>query len=129
MSIFLMMVANTRRIASPLSEGTFLCYHDSRPGSISGRSAKALIYDGHRSDRIAKRFCFRSTKMGHQDRLSPVLTAPMRSTVPNLVYAANGSEVRIATVVGKVLVRDREVFTADEDAICAEAQVQAERAA
>lgn len=58
--------------------------------------------------------------------LSPVLEAPVRNIVPNLVYAANGSEVKTVMVAGKVLVRDGEVLTADEAAIRAEAQIQAE---
>jgi len=61
--------------------------------------------------------------------LSPVLTEPVRNIVPNLVYAANGSEVKTVMVAGKVLVRDGEVLTADEAAIRAEAQVQAEEIA
>jgi 5-methylthioadenosine/S-adenosylhomocysteine deaminase len=61
--------------------------------------------------------------------LTPVLTEPIRNIVPNLVYAANGSEVKTVMVAGKVLVRDGQVLTADEVAICAEAQVQAEAVA
>ena len=49
--------------------------------------------------------------------------------MPNLVYAANGSEVKTVMVAGQVLVRDGEVLTADEAAIRAEAQIQAEAAA
>jgi 5-methylthioadenosine/S-adenosylhomocysteine deaminase len=58
--------------------------------------------------------------------LSPVLTEPIRNIVPNLVYAANGSEVKTVVVAGKVLVRDGEVLVADEAAVRAEAQIQAE---
>jgi 5-methylthioadenosine/S-adenosylhomocysteine deaminase len=61
--------------------------------------------------------------------LSPVLTAPIRNIVPNLVYAANGSEVKTVMVAGKVLVRDGEVLVADEAVVRAEAQVQAEEVA
>jgi 5-methylthioadenosine/S-adenosylhomocysteine deaminase len=61
--------------------------------------------------------------------LSPVLTEPVRNIVPNLVYAGSGHEVRTVMVAGKVLVRDRVVLTADEAAIRAEAQVQAEAVA
>ncbi len=61
--------------------------------------------------------------------LSPVLTEPVRNIVPNLVYAASGHEVKTVMVAGKVLVRDGEVLTADEDAIRAEAQMQAEAVA
>jgi 5-methylthioadenosine/S-adenosylhomocysteine deaminase len=67
--------------------------------------------------------------------LSPVLEAPIRNIVPNLVYAAceasrgewdSGHEVKTVMVAGRVLVRDGVVLTADEDAIRAEAQIQAE---
>jgi 5-methylthioadenosine/S-adenosylhomocysteine deaminase len=58
--------------------------------------------------------------------LSPVLDEPVRNIVPNLVYAGSGHEVKTAVVAGRVLMRDREVLTADEASVRAEAQVQAE---
>lgn len=58
--------------------------------------------------------------------LSPVLQGPIRNIVPNLVYAGSGHEVKTVLVAGRVLVRNREVLTADEAAVRAEAQVQAE---
>jgi 5-methylthioadenosine/S-adenosylhomocysteine deaminase len=58
--------------------------------------------------------------------LSPVLTAPVRNIVPNLVYAGSGHEVKTVMVAGQVLVRDGEVPVADEAAVRAEAQAQAE---
>ncbi len=58
--------------------------------------------------------------------LSPVLTEPIRNIVPNLVYAASGREVKTVVVAGKVLVRDGKVMTADERAIRAEVQAQAQ---
>ncbi len=61
--------------------------------------------------------------------LTPVLTSPVRNIVPNLVYAASGHEVVMVMVAGKVLVRDGEVLTADEAAIRAEAQTEAEQIA
>ena len=61
--------------------------------------------------------------------LSPVLEAPVRNIVPNLVYAGSGHEVKTVMIAGKVLVRDGEVLVADETAIRAEAQVQAEEVA
>ncbi len=61
--------------------------------------------------------------------LSPVLTGPVRNIVPNLVYAASGHEVKTVMVAGKILVRDREVLTADQVAIRSEAQTQAEAVA
>jgi 5-methylthioadenosine/S-adenosylhomocysteine deaminase len=61
--------------------------------------------------------------------LSPVLNAPVRNIVPNLVYAATGHEVTMVMVAGKVLVGEGEVLTADEEAIRAHAQAQAEEVA
>jgi 5-methylthioadenosine/S-adenosylhomocysteine deaminase len=61
--------------------------------------------------------------------LTPVLTQPVRNIVPNLVYAASGHEVKTVMVAGKVLVRDGEVLIADEAAVRAVAQVQAEEVA
>jgi 5-methylthioadenosine/S-adenosylhomocysteine deaminase len=57
--------------------------------------------------------------------LSPVLEAPVRNIVPNLVYAGSGHEVKTVIVAGQTLMRDRQVLTADEAAIRAEAQAQA----
>ena len=57
--------------------------------------------------------------------LSPVLDAPVRNIVPNLVYADSGHEVKSVMVAGRVLVRDRRVLTADEAAVRAEAQAEA----
>jgi len=51
------------------------------------------------------------------------------SIVPNLVYAGSGHEVKTVIVAGRVLMRDRQVPTADEAAIHAEAQAQAEAVA
>jgi len=61
--------------------------------------------------------------------LSPVIEMPVRNIVPNLVYAGSGHEVKTVMVAGKVLVRDGEVLGADEGAVRAEAQVQAEEIA
>ena len=49
--------------------------------------------------------------------------------MPNLVYAGTGHEVKTVVVAGEVLVRDGEVLTADEAAVRAKAQEQAERVA
>ena len=58
--------------------------------------------------------------------LSPVLDAPVRNIVPNLVYSGSGHEVKTVMVAGRILVRDYQVLTADEAAVRAEAQTQAE---
>jgi 5-methylthioadenosine/S-adenosylhomocysteine deaminase len=61
--------------------------------------------------------------------LSPVLKAPIRNIVPNLVYAATGGEVRLVMVAGRVLVRGGEILSADEAEVRAKAQTQAEKVA
>jgi len=61
--------------------------------------------------------------------LSPVLDAPVRNIVPNLVYAGSGHEVKTVMVAGRVLVRDGQVLTAAEAAVRAEARAQAEAVA
>lgn len=61
--------------------------------------------------------------------LAPVLEAPVRNIVPNLVYAGTGHEVNTVVVAGRVLVRDGQVLTADEAAVRAEAQAQAQAVA
>jgi 5-methylthioadenosine/S-adenosylhomocysteine deaminase len=58
--------------------------------------------------------------------LSPMMDAPVRNIVPNLVYAGSGHEVRTVVIAGQIVVRDGQALTADESAIRAEAQVQAE---
>jgi 5-methylthioadenosine/S-adenosylhomocysteine deaminase len=58
--------------------------------------------------------------------LTPALDAPIRTIVPNLVYAGSGHEVRTVMIAGRVLVRDGQVLTLDEGEIQAEAQRQAE---
>lgn len=58
--------------------------------------------------------------------LTPVLEAPVRNIVPNLVYAGTGHEVKTVIVAGRVLMRDGVTLTADEAAVRAEAQAQAQ---
>jgi len=58
--------------------------------------------------------------------LSPVMDVPVRNIVPNLVYAGSGHEVTTVIIAGRVVVADGRVLTADEAAIRAEAQAQAE---
>lgn len=49
--------------------------------------------------------------------LSPVVEAPIRNIVPNLVYAATGHEVDTVIVAGRVLMEGRRLLTADEKAV------------
>ena len=58
--------------------------------------------------------------------LTPALDTPIRTIVPNLVYAGSGHEVKTVMVAGKILMRDRRVLTMDEAEVQAEAQRQAE---
>lgn len=58
--------------------------------------------------------------------LTPVLQAPIRNLVPNLVYAASGHEVSTVMVAGKLLMHQGRVLGVDEAAIRDEAQHQAE---
>lgn len=58
--------------------------------------------------------------------LLPALDGPVRNIVPNLVYAARGTEVRTVMVAGRVLMRDGRVSTMDEGAVRDEAQAAAQ---
>jgi 5-methylthioadenosine/S-adenosylhomocysteine deaminase len=57
--------------------------------------------------------------------LTPLLTAPIRNIVPNLVYAASGQEVDLVMVAGRILQRDGCLLVADERAVREEAQAMA----
>jgi 5-methylthioadenosine/S-adenosylhomocysteine deaminase len=61
-----------------------------------------------------------------QLNLMPILEAPIRNIVPNLVYAASGREVDLVMVAGRPLVRDGQVLTIDEEEVRLEAQRQAD---
>ncbi|WP_437965058.1 amidohydrolase family protein [Sorangium sp. So ce260] len=58
--------------------------------------------------------------------LSPVLDAPVRNIVPNLVYNARGTEVRTVMVAGRAVMRDGQVLTMDEREVLEAAQAAAE---
>lgn len=64
-----------------------------------------------------------------QPCLSPVILAPVRNVVPNLVYSAKGGEVEMVLVDGNVLVEDFKVCTADEKEVVRAAQQAAQRVA
>lgn len=57
--------------------------------------------------------------------LTPVVTYPFRNIIPNLVYAANGSEVETSIIDGKVIMEERRLLTANEEEIIGEAQEKA----
>jgi 5-methylthioadenosine/S-adenosylhomocysteine deaminase len=56
----------------------------------------------------------------------PIIDAPVRTLVPNLIYAGTGKEVQTMIVAGRVVMRDRQVLTLSEAQVRAEAQHQAE---
>lgn len=58
--------------------------------------------------------------------LSPVLEAPVRNIVPNLVYAGTGHDVKTVMVAGQILVRDGEMLIADQDAVRSDARARAQ---
>ena len=51
--------------------------------------------------------------------MMPVYEHPMRNIVPNLVYSARGSEVRLVAVEGQIIFEDNQFFTLDEKEIIA----------
>ncbi len=61
--------------------------------------------------------------------LTPMLETPIRTLVPNLVYAASGHEVQTVMVAGRILMRERQVLTLDEAEVQLQAQRQAEAVA
>ena len=56
----------------------------------------------------------------------PIIDEPIRTLVPNLIYAGTGKEVRTMVVAGRIVMRDREVLTFSESQVRADAQHQAE---
>ena len=61
--------------------------------------------------------------------LTPILDEPIRNIVPNLVYAATGTEVDLVMVAGRILVRDSGLLNADAASVRAAAQEAAEELA
>ena len=57
--------------------------------------------------------------------LTPVLDAPIRTIVPNLVYGANGSEVTDSMVAGKWVMRSRELCNLDLHQVIETARIEA----
>jgi 5-methylthioadenosine/S-adenosylhomocysteine deaminase len=95
-----------------------------RMGTIEGAHAIGL------GDRIGslesgKQADFIIVDVGAANML-PIIDEPVRTLVPNLIYAGTGKEVETMVVAGRVVMRDREVLTFSESEVCAEAQRQAE---
>lgn len=98
-----------------------------RMGTIEGAQAIGLgdeigsLEVGKKADLI----CIDITEAN----LVPTLDGPIRTLVPNLIFAATGREVVHNMVDGKFVMRNREVLTADERAIRENAQLEGERVA
>ena len=59
--------------------------------------------------------------------LNPILFHPVRTVIPNLVYAANGSEVTTVMINGKFVVENRKLVLCNEEQIRKEANEAAKR--
>jgi len=55
----------------------------------------------------------------------PIIDAPIRTLVPNMIYAGTGKEVQTMVVAGRIVMRDREMLTLSESEVRSEAQQQA----
>ena len=64
-----------------------------------------------------------------EPNLLPILDAPIRTIVPNLVYAGTGREVRDVFVAGRQLVQNGEVIGLDGVKIREAVQISAEKIA
>ena len=64
-----------------------------------------------------------------EPNLLPVLEEPVRTIVPNLVYAGTGREVRTVMIDGQIVMRDGVILTVDDEAIRKDAQMEAEKVA
>lgn len=53
--------------------------------------------------------------------MTPVVWQPLSNIIPNLVYAANGSEVELSMIDGKIVMEDRRLLTIDEQKVIREA--------
>lgn len=58
--------------------------------------------------------------------MAPRIFKPLRNIVPNLVYAANGSEVVFSMIDGKIVMEGRKLLTIDEAAVVEAAEREAE---
>ena len=55
-------------------------------------------------------------------QMTPLVWDPVSNLIPNLVYAANGSEVQLSMVDGRIIMEDRILLSIDEKKIIREAQ-------
>lgn len=64
-----------------------------------------------------------------EPNLLPVLDEPVRTIVPNLVYAGTGREVRSVMVDGQFLIREGTILAVNDAAIREQAQLEAQKVA
>ncbi|RNB88905.1 amidohydrolase [Brevibacillus nitrificans] len=64
-----------------------------------------------------------------EPNLSPIITDPIRNIVPNLVYAAKGSEVETVIIDGQFIMENRQMQRVDEKQVVLEAQQAANQIA
>ena len=98
-----------------------------RMGTIEGAQAIGLgdeigsLEEGKKADLI----CIDLT----EPNIVPTLDGPIRTLVPNLIFAATGREVVHNMVDGKFVMRNRKILTVDEQAIREDAQLEGEKVA
>jgi 5-methylthioadenosine/S-adenosylhomocysteine deaminase len=56
-----------------------------------------------------------------------LLFDPLRNIIPNLVYAANGSEVVLSMIDGKIVMEDRQLLTIDEEEVIRQANIEGKK--
>ena len=59
--------------------------------------------------------------------MNPIYLDPIRNIVPNLVYAARGTEVETVIIDGKIIVDHHTLMTVDEGAVIEKANAGARR--
>jgi 5-methylthioadenosine/S-adenosylhomocysteine deaminase len=95
-----------------------------RMGTIEGAQAIGL---GHRIGSLeAGKLADFIVVDVNTPNILPIIDAPVRTLVSNLIYAGTGKEVQTMVVGGRIVMRDRQVLTLSESEVCAEAQHQAE---
>lgn len=57
----------------------------------------------------------------------PIIYEPLRNIIPNLVYAANGSEVEMSMVDGKIIMNNRKLTNIDEEKLVHLAQIESQK--
>lgn len=60
-------------------------------------------------------------------QMTPVVLEPVCNIIPNLVYAANGSEVVLSMIDGKIVMEDRKLLTVDENEVIKDAAYEGQK--